>query len=366
MTKNPLQDYFHGVKINQDQISLASRFDGLRFHYYRGQGHLFRYIINRVRWFFYPRFRKLTDYPEHVDIELSAACNMKCPMCYTITDDFKKEVKRINMPWEMIKRILDECAKGKVFSIRLSWRGESTLNKHFVETVKYAKQIGIKEVSTLTNALLLTPEMFAELVDAGIDWITVSVDGTGETYDSIRKPAKFVDLIKKLKRFKEIKEEKGTKKPVIKVQTVWPAIENNPQEYFSVFSPLVDQVSANQLVDYLQKDESVPFVSDFECPVLYQRLTIGSDGKVLMCYNDEFGKHVYGDMSKGDTLYNVWHGVQMTQARKRHKDHVGVNTYHACSRCFLPREYEQHKAVTIGGRKVVVDKLKGREQTVGA
>ena len=78
------------MNINKDQISLTGFTSNIKFHYNRGKGHLFRYIVNRIRWHWYPRFHILTSYPEHVDIELSAMCDMKCPMCYTITDKFKK------------------------------------------------------------------------------------------------------------------------------------------------------------------------------------------------------------------------------------------------------------------------------------
>ena len=130
------------MNINKDQINLTDWKKSLKFHYARGKGHLFRYIVNRLKWHYLPRIRFVSAYPEHVDIELSSACNMKCPMCYTITDTFKQSVKRKNMEWETIKKIVDECANGNVYSIRLSLRGESTLNKEFVNTVKYAKKSG--------------------------------------------------------------------------------------------------------------------------------------------------------------------------------------------------------------------------------
>ena len=87
-------------------------------------------------------------------------------------------------------------------------RGELTLNQKWIETIKCAKKYGIKEVSTLTNALLLTPEKFEQMMEAGLDWLTISVDGVGDEYNKIRAPAKFDDLIEKLKKFKKIKEKK--------------------------------------------------------------------------------------------------------------------------------------------------------------
>ena len=227
------------------------------------------------------------------------------------------------------------------------------------------KKAGIQEVSSLTNALRLTPEMFSELVDVGMDWLTISVDGVGETYNKIRKPAKFDDLLEKLRQFKKIKAEKKSLKPVLKVQSVWPAISENPDEYFQTYSPFVDQVASNQLVDYLQKDEDISYQENFECPVLYQRLTIGADGRFLMCFNDEFDKHIFGDIHNGDTIYDVWHGKLMQEARKKHRERKALSFYHACSRCYLPRQHEDIEEIVVNNYNVKVNKLKNREQTVG-
>lgn len=353
------------MNINKDQISFSNYLTNLKFHLYRGKGHFFRYILNRVKWHVYPRLRIITKYPEHVDIELSAMCDMKCPMCYTITDEFKKSVKRRNMSWQNIKKILDECGEGGVFSIRLSWRGESLLNKNYIKTIKYAKSVGIKEVSALTNALRLTPEIFEELVDAQMDWLTISVDGVDEIYNQIRAPAKFDDLIEKLRAFKEIKKRKKSVKPVIKIQTVYPAIEDNPELFYKTFEDLVDQISVNHLVDYLQKDQNISYVENFECPVLYQRLTIGSDGRILMCYNDEFDNHVFGEVGSNRTIQDVWKGDQFSQARMQHKNFNGVSSYHACSRCFLPRQRDSYKSVKLNNSNIPIQILSGREQKVG-
>ena len=37
---------------------------------------------------------------------------------------------------------------------------------------------------------------FKEIVDSVIDWITISIDGVGERYNSIRKPLRFDEEVK--------------------------------------------------------------------------------------------------------------------------------------------------------------------------
>ena len=169
--------------------------------------------------------KKLTirEYPLLVDLELSSRCNLKCPMCYTITDDFVSKIQKGFMDFDLFKKVVDEIA-GKVYALRLSLRGESTLHKNFREAIKYAKQKGIKEVSTLTNGSAIKGQFMRDVVDNGLDWITISIDGMGDNYNKIRKPMTYEKILKRLKELQDYKREKGTKKPVVKVQGIWPAI----------------------------------------------------------------------------------------------------------------------------------------------
>ncbi len=350
------------MKINKDQV-IPSRFNKLKFDYKRGSGHLFAYLMNRFRWHYYPRFRHVARFPDHVDIEISSACNMKCPMCYTITDEFKIKVKRKFMELDLFKKIIDECVKYGTYSIRISLRGEPFIHKHVIEMIRYAKDNGIKEVSSLTNNLAMTSTLFKEAMKAGLDWLTISFDGLGETYERIRKPARFEESYKKVIEYKRIKDSARSWKPIIKVQTVWPAIKDNAQAYYNAFKPYVDDIAINPLIDYLHKDEDIIYIDNFVCPVLYQRLAIGSDGIVLLCSNDEFCLHPIGDANK-DSIYDIWHGEKIKRAREIHEENKGVEFYQACKECYLPRK-TQPVIENIGNREIKIDKYINRPDKIG-
>ncbi|MFW5487282.1 MAG: radical SAM/SPASM domain-containing protein [Desulfovibrio sp.] len=354
-------------KVNQDQVNFSTPLDNWKFHYMRGKGHFFRYLLNRYRWHHSARTNTVHPYPEHVDLELSSRCNMRCPMCYTQTDRFKKQVKTGFMERDFWKKIIDDCADNGVFSLRLSLRGEPTIHPDFVEAARYAKERGICEVSSLTNALSMTPDMFEELVLMGFDWLTISADGLGETYESIRKPAKFDEFMEKIRHFSAIKKKHRSMKPAVKVQTVWPAIMDDPQEYYETFRPYVDLVACNPLMDYLFKDgeqNKITYIENFQCSVPWQRLTIGSDGGVLLCFNDEFADYSICNMAD-HSLREVWTGDVMTSFRECHLRHNAVNEYSSCKNCYMPREETDDSEVSIDGRTVKLTKLKGRTNEVG-
>lgn len=352
------------MKINQDQFRL-SKFRKFVFDMKRGSGHMAEYLANRFRWHYYPRFQYVSRFPDHVDVEISSACNMKCPMCYTLTDEFKSKVKRQFMEMDLFKKIVDECARFGTYSIRISLRGEPFIHKDAVAMIRYAKDRGIKEVSSLTNNLALTPELFKASMDAGLDWLTISFDGLGQTYESIRKPAKFEESFRKIQAYSQIKKAARSLKPVIKIQTVWPAIKENAREFFDVIGPYCDDIAINPLVDYLHKDkqEDITYIDNFNCPVLYQRLVVGSDGIIPLCSNDEFNSFPLGDANK-ECLVDIWRGAILSKVRKLHMTCSGVKELEPCRKCFLPR-----KTVCVqekfGGKFVKIDKYLNREDEVG-
>ncbi|HVZ62349.1 MAG TPA: radical SAM/SPASM domain-containing protein [Candidatus Nitrosotalea sp.] len=351
------------MKINKGQFRLTSRKKNISFELKRGKGNLIRYAINRIRWHIFPRLHYVSSFPSHVDIELASVCNLNCPMCYTTTDEFKTRVNRAKMDFELYKKIIDECAKNQLYSIRLSFRGEAFLNEHIFDMIKYAKDKGIKEVSSLTHGGTLDDEKFERLIDLGLDWLTISFDGIGETYDKIRYPLKFEDSINKIKKYQEIKKRRKTVKPVIKVQTVWPAISKNPQEFFDIFNPITDQMASNPLIDYLHNDTSVEYEPNFTCPQLWQRLVIGADGNVMMCSNDEMESNIVGNVND-ETLYNIWHGKKLNDARDLHIKHLGYSQLTPCKHCYLPRKTKSN-TTQVDGRLIKIDNYVNRDQTIG-
>jgi sulfatase maturation enzyme AslB (radical SAM superfamily) len=351
------------VKINKSDKAASGRWRRFLFHLNRGRGHLLRYGWNRVRWHVYPQFQMAGAYPDHVDLELSAACNMKCPMCYTVTDEFKRSVPHVNMDFDLFRKVVDELADHGVYSIRLSWRGEPTLNRHFMECVRYAKGRGIKEVDSLTNALKLSVEEFEELVDLQMDWLTISFDGVGEVYDKIRFPATYPEMIEKIRAFAEIKRRRKSVKPVVRIQGIWPAIADNPDAYFDAFEPIVDEVSVNTLLDYLHHDEEIQYIPNFVCPVPFQRLVFGSDGRAFMCINDELGREAIGD-ARTQSVRDIWNGAPMQRIRDIHRRHQGYETLEPCKACYQPRQTRK-VAYHAGKRIIYLDELVGRPQVVG-
>lgn len=351
------------IPINKGNYSMDTpEREGL-FERYRGEGWEEEYRVYRRNWTEYATTKHVSEYPLLVDAELASICNLRCPMCYTITDEFKQKVNVKLMDFGLFKKIIDEIG-GRVPALRLSLRGEPTLHPNFTECIRYAKGKGIKEVSFLTNGSKLTADFFGKIMEAGIDWITISVDGLNEVYESIRKPLKFKETLQKIIDIKEIKSKHNSHKPVIKVQSVWPAIRANPEAYYNTFNPYVDLMAFNPLIDYLGKDSDIVYEDNFSCPQHYQRLVIGADGLAMMCSNDEENLVIVGDANK-ESVYEIWHGERLNRVRELHKKRGGFKELDPCRKCYLPRKTEDSERAVVNGREFIVKNYVNRRQEIG-
>jgi len=342
-----------GMTINKGNYSLDTAEREEAFARGRAFGVENDYYRNRREWEEFPRALHTADYPLLVDLELSTVCNLRCPFCYTLTQEFREKVSATLMDFGLFRKVVDEIA-GKVFAVRLSLRGEPTLHPDFLRAVRYAKEKGIGEVSMLTNGSRLTPEFFSDVLEAGLDWITISFDGVGSEYEKNRSPLKFEEMYQRLADMVRIKREHGTVKPVIKIQAVWPAIEKDPGGFLHTMTAVSDLVAFNPLIDFsgADADGEVPYEEGFVCPQPYQRLVIGADGTALLCANDEEGDHPVGDATV-QTVHEIWHGARLREVREAHRQKDGFKELAVCRKCYLPRRTRDDR-VEFDGRTLVV------------
>lgn len=351
------------LPINKGNYSMDTVEREALFERCRGEGWEEGYRQYRGNWSAYPEQQFVADYPLLVDLELASICNLKCPMCYTITPEFKEKVNTTLLDFGLFKKVIDEIGD-KVPALRLSLRGEATLHPKFIECVRYAKSRGIKEISMLTHGGRFTPELFDAVAEAGLDWITISIDGLDDTYESIRRPLKFEETLQRLGHMRDHKLRHGLHRPVVKVQAIWPSIRNNPEAYYNRLKDYCDLLAFNPLIDYLGNDHDIVYLDDFRCPQQYQRLVAGADGLVMKCSNDEENREVVGDINR-QGIHEIWHGEKLNAVREMHKRPRGFMESEVCRKCYLPRMTEDSESTAINGREIIIKNYVNRKQDIG-
>lgn len=314
------------------QFNLDSTWDVFKAFLKRGKGRFFSFLYNRFAWEYYPKLRIIPSFPLNVDIEVCSICNLKCTHCFR---QYMKIDDDPFMDMELYKKIIDECAREKLFTLKFSMRGEPLMHPEINEMIDYAKNKGIKEVWINTNGKTLNETMIRRFIQSGLDWLTVSVDGVGENYEKVRIPLKFEDTYEKLKLLRRLRDEARANKPVLKVQTIYSAIQDNPEEYLRTFQPIVDKISFNTDMNF--KAIKVVPDPDFVCPRMWQRLAVTASGDILRCPSDFLKEDVLGNV-KNQSIKSIWHGPAMTRLRKmnlegrRLEDIVCAKCHHGCKK----------------------------------
>ncbi|MBN1382654.1 MAG: radical SAM protein [Deltaproteobacteria bacterium] len=118
-----------------------------------------------------------------VYIEPTTACNYNCRTCVRNTWD--EEIG--SMPFSAYKRLLDDLKKVKSLRTMAFWGiGEPLMHPRIVEMISLAHGLSVK-TELITNGALLKPSMARNLIEAGLDTLVVSVDGTSsDNYEDIR------------------------------------------------------------------------------------------------------------------------------------------------------------------------------------
>lgn len=318
--------------MNTFQKSFDSFLRAARFSL--NQGHWGKYLLNRFRWYMYPRLGKVSPFPLHVDIEVTARCNLRCPMCPSrhLTDEVYGQYG--HMDFSLFKTLIDECAQNQLFSIRLSWRGEVLVHPQILRFIDYAKRIKkIPNVSFLTNGALLRGKLAERLVDYGVDYISVSIDGLAEMYEQIRHPMQFDRIWQNLRNLKELREKKHSRKPQIRVTTLWPAIAKDPTAYYRKMAPVCDAIVFNPLKDY---NLSEPKKENFICQFPWERLFVGFNGDIHPCSNTK-DPFVIGNAHQ-TSLAEAWQGKRLHRIREIHASGSRLKLF-PCNSCSYGIDY---------------------------
>lgn len=268
----------------------------------------------RKSWIEYPIALKLRDFPMHLDIEATNRCNLRCTFCDKLPYLRKDQIGDMNM--NLYKKIIDEGMERKLWGVKLSYRGEPLLHKSIVEMVEYAKMKGILDIYFNTNGMLLNETMSARLIDAHLDRVSISVEGTDPVlFEKERKGAKFDVIVRNVNTLIELREKKNVKYPKVRIQTVYfPNLDL--EAYRDYWLNHCDEVAAVDYKDAGCREKGI--IGQWACPQLWQRMTIEWDGTVLACNNDDLRLLSVGNANE-KSIYDCWHDLNVQKIRNLHK-----------------------------------------------
>lgn len=145
----------------------------------------------------------LKSKPRFLMITLTRSCNLDCIMCSRV---YAKD--NATLPFETIKKIYPLLP----YLEGINWQGgEVFLLKHFKDLFMEASKYPNIRQSIITNGLLIDEE-WANLFANSRVHLTYSIDAvTKDTYEKIRKNARFENLLQRLEIINGINKRSGSK-----------------------------------------------------------------------------------------------------------------------------------------------------------
>jgi len=292
----------------------------------------------RRKWRENPEKGIAGDFPLFLDIEVTSACNLKCPFCATTYRGNK--IKKGFMKFELLKKIIDEGMDLGLYGCKFNIRGEPLLHIEIDKFVKYAKDKGLIDVYFNTNAQLLDLEMSEKLIDAGLDRVSVSIEGyTKDVYEKYRYPGKFDILKKNIAGLINQKAKKNVIHPKIRIQSVLiPELINDLENYKNYWNDYAGEIS---YLDYKEmKEKQYGIESAWVCPELWQRMGIFWDGTIIPCNHDDDALLRLGNANE-TSIKKCWNSEELNRIRRMHVERLS-HKIKACDGCYL-RDSETKK-----------------------
>jgi MoaA/NifB/PqqE/SkfB family radical SAM enzyme len=163
--------------------------------------------------------------PLEVQVEVTGACNLRCRMCLV---RYRPALDRRtgSLSLETFKALVDELPRGS--TVTLQGLGEPLLAPHLFDMIAHASARDCR-VGFNTNATLLSRRRAERLVQAGLAWLHVSVDGaTAATYEAIRDGARFEDVERNVRALVDVKRRLRASHPELSL--VFVAMRRNVHE----------------------------------------------------------------------------------------------------------------------------------------
>lgn len=195
--------------------------------------------------------------PRVLVLELTTRCNLNCVMCFR-----KSWSERLgDMSERTFHRALEGALEAGASFVWFAGWGEPLIHPKFLEWVWEVKELGLG-LGINTNGTLLDEELAMELVKAGVDRITISVDAASkEVYRSIRG-GDFTAIMKALRAIHNTKRERGSVRPILEFS--FTATKDNVHELPRLFD-LAEKAGVGRII----VSNVIPTTKPLEDKVLY-------------------------------------------------------------------------------------------------
>ena len=193
-------------------------------------------------------------------LEPTSRCNLRCVTC--IRNSWDEPIG--DMDWSVYRALIDGLADVPgAKTIAFAGLGEPLLHRELPAMVRLAHDRGLRTEMT-SNAVLLTPSLAAELVGAGLDQFTVSIDGTSdEGHGAIRPGASLEQITGNVETLYRL-SERATVTP-LRIGIEFVAMRRNIRHL-----PALREVAGLISASFILVTNVLPYTAELQDEILYQ------------------------------------------------------------------------------------------------
>lgn len=287
------------------------------------------------------------DQPLRVLIDPCDICNFRCEFCFQSRENFTGS----KMQPEIFNKIAEQLLEFErpINVVHLYGLGEPLINEHLPEYVFKLKSNNLaKEVAVTTNGSLLNEDMSRRLADAGLDRLSISLNGiTDEHFKKIAGVSiHFDEIYEQIQYFYQIRKQCHLH---VKINGEC-FREDEKEKFVYLFKDCTDSLNIDHVVnvwpeikvaedgrermyDYdLENLENVDKDRKAVCPLMFYELLIHSDGLVSPCAVDyKFRRENLGSILN-TSIKDIWTGERLREIRKQALE-GGKIAYEVCNDC---------------------------------
>ena len=250
-----------------------------------------------------------------VEFEVTNHCNADCIMCPN--GIMQRPIVRMEM--DLFKKIVDELAAENLPLIKFVFAGigEPTLDPRLPDKIRYLKEkIPNTPIQLTTNASLLSEKKSKELIEAGLDRVIISFNGTTkESYEAVMGHMSYEKTMANLMTFLSLRKNG---KPHLTLSCV--RLDANAKDFEGLdkfwkdkgvrvdgFKTPIPFNRGGDKISY-QSKWALPTPTAprhfYPCRMMGENLLIHPNGAVVLCFVDYEENHVMGQFGK-DTLRQI-------------------------------------------------------------
>ena len=194
-------------------------------------------------------------------VEVTTNCNYTCITCirhsWSDADG--------HLPWTLFAKMLQDMkALPELQEVHFGGFGEPLTHPMILDMIRACHQAGYR-TEMITNGSLLTEDMARSLIQAGLDWIFVSLDGSDDhSFAEIRPGASYREVTDNIRRLQRLKKDQGLRQPELGIEFV--ATRQNFAR-LPEMRKVVDELDAHRFI----VTNLLPYHESMKDEILYDR-----------------------------------------------------------------------------------------------